>query len=109
MLEAALPGHRTEGIHRDGDTGEHEQPEDGAGPSGLQQEIDNIRNRIAVAVHVISSLLAAMRSRHRHANVVGYAAGVKFLSLMVLMPLALRRSPLAPPLFSRTKPANTAT
>ena len=37
MLEAALAGHRAEGIDRDGDTGEHEQPEDGGGPSRLRQ------------------------------------------------------------------------
>src|SRR5208283_3590191 len=45
---AALARDRAECVYRDGDAGEDEQPEYPSGPGGLQQEFDDVRNRIGV-------------------------------------------------------------
>src|SRR5439155_25767132 len=44
----ALARDRAERVDRDGDTGEPEQPEYRGRPSGLQQESDDVGNRIGV-------------------------------------------------------------
>src|SRR4029077_21109206 len=67
--------------------------------AGCSRESTTSETRIAV--HLKAPCLLRREVAIADANVVSYAVGVKFRSLMVLM-AAMRRSPLVPTLANRT-------